>query len=152
MKTYKYLIGIVITIVAMFALAMCFPAVAQTTNDAGTALTNSTPLTNAPMVHPIDAAIKGYVTKFSYWKLMILPITGLLCFVVKKFISAIPNGLIPIIGPILGGLLDVLASKFGFWTSDPAAGAMMGALATWAHQVIVQVTEPKEPKEQPSGD
>lgn len=100
--------------------------------------------TNAVDVRPADTAIRDFLSSFSYWKLLIVPITGVVCFAVKHFAAKIPNKLIPIIGPIVGGVLDLVASKFGFWTSDPAAGAMMGALATWAHQLFAQMSESVE--------
>lgn len=83
-----------------------------------------------------DQQIADVVSKFSYWKTMIVPLTLILVAAIKKWVGFIPNKYLPWTGPIIGGLLDLLASKFGFWTGDVGAGAAMGGLATWAHQAL----------------
>jgi len=88
-----------------------------------------------------DESIRAVVEKFSYWKLLIVPITMILVQGVKKFVAFVPDKYLPWCGPIIGGLLDLVATKFGFWTGDGAAGAMMGGLATWAHQAVKQTAE-----------
>lgn len=100
-----------------------------------------------------DQQIADVVSKFSYWKTMIVPLTLILVAAIKKWVGFIPNKYLPWTGPIIGGLLDLLASKFGFWTGDVGAGAAMGGLATWAHQVlVVQPAAPAETTDVPAGD
>ncbi len=99
--------------------------------------------TNAPT--GIDATIASGVAKFSYWQTMLLPITLVIVMAVKKWVSFIPDKALPWVAPVIGGLLDMAAEKFGLWTGNPAIGAAMGGLATWAHQaLIVQPGEPSE--------
>lgn len=109
--------------------------------------TNTT--TNAPDIQPADEGVRDFVAQFNYWKLLLVPLTMVLCAGVKHLVSSIPNKWIPVIGPIVGGLLDLAASKFGFWTGDVGAGAIMGATATWAHQFLTRVPQPQNPVPEP---
>lgn len=86
-------------------------------------------------VSPIDEKITAAVAKFSYWQGMVLPFTMVLVYAIKKYVKLIPDKWLPVAAPIVGGLLDMAAQKFGLWTGSPAVGALMGTAATWAHQV-----------------
>lgn len=115
-----------IVILALFAL--CVGALAQVTTNA------------PPEIFDVDKKIAATVNKFSYWQGMLLPITLVLVAGIKKYVRLIPDRYLPIAAPIVGGLLDMAAQKFGFWTGNAAVGAAMGALATWAHQLWNQNT------------
>lgn len=125
-------------------LAFCFVAFA--------ALAQVTSTNLQPELTGADKTIADTVAKFSYWQGMLLPITMVLVYAVKKWVAFIPDKFLPWTAPIIGGLLDMAAQKFGLWTGNPAVGAAMGGLATWAHQVFNQMSEPKETTDVPAGD
>lgn len=110
-------------IVVLALFAFCIGALAQVTN-------------SPPGIADVDQKIADTISKFSYWKTLIVPLTLILVAAIKKWVAFIPDKWLPWTGPIIGGLLDLLASKFGFWTGDAGAGAAMGGLATWAHQAL----------------
>lgn len=95
--------------------------------------------TNDPALHPTDAKIASAVSKFSYWQGMLLPMTLVLVFAVKKWVKLIPDKYLPWTAPIIGGLLDMGAQKLGLWSGSVAVGSAMGALATWFHQAFNQL-------------
>lgn len=134
---YKTRIRLYLAIVAFCFVA--FAVFAQVT------ITNLQPeLTGA------DKAIADTVAKFSYWQGMLLPITMVLVAAIKKWVAFIPDKFLPWTAPIIGGLLDMTAQKFGLWTGNPAVGAAMGGLATWFHQAFKQLEFGKElPSEPP---
>ncbi len=105
------------------------------------------PSTNA--VHDVDTKITAAVAQFSYWQGMLLPITLVLVAAIKKWVTFIPDKALPWVAPVIGGLLDMAAEKFGLWTGNPAIGAAMGGLATWAHQALV--VQPQQPNENKAG-
>lgn len=92
--------------------------------------------TNPPALHAIDEKIAGAVTKFSYWQGMLLPLTLVLVAAIKKWVALVPDRWLPWAAPIIGGLLDMAAQKFGLWTGNSAVGLAIGGLATWAHQAL----------------
>lgn len=72
------------------------------------------------------------------WRFAIVPLTVLLVSGLKRVIPLIPPQLWPWITPVLGVLLDYAGSKFGAWTGSLEAGAILGGLAVWLHQLGTQ--------------
>lgn len=149
MKTstrFRYIIAVLMLVALCFSLAS--PLFAQPTG-------SGVPLpalsdTNAPIADA-DAKIIAVVHKFSYWQGMILPVTMALVWAIKKYVKLIPDKYLPWTAPIVGGLLDMLASKFGLWTGNAVVGAAMGAAATWAHQWFNQMKSGDVEEKQPTG-
>lgn len=112
-------------------------------------------VTNQPPVNPVDdEAVKGFIDSFTWLKLFIVPVTVVLVMALKKMIGAIPVQAWPWITPFLGTGIDYLASKVGLWTGSAEAGAIMGGLAVWFHQLLTQsknlATEGAKPSNPPS--
>lgn len=119
---------------ALLAIALCLPlaALAQTNISSDTV-----------SYADADQKIADTISKFNYWKFLIAPMTVVLVAAIKKWVKFVPDKVLPWTAPIIGGILDWAASKFGFWTGDAAAGVAMGGLATWFHQaILVQPSEP----------
>ncbi len=108
------------------------------------------PTTNS--VPTFDEKATKFVTlNFSYWQVLLVPICLVLTTLVKKYVALIPDNMLPFVAPILGGLLDMAATKFGLWSGNAAVGATMGALATWFHQAYSQnAPEPEDQEAPPS--
>lgn len=130
MKTKTLLFAAVLSAVAVVAFAQ-------------PDITNSVP---ADTMAPVDHTIRDAIAKFSYWQFLLVPLALILTMGVKKWVTFIPDKVLPWVAPVLGAALDQIAAKAGFWTSNPAVGATMGGLATWAHQAWTQTTETDTPK------
>ena len=68
-------------------------------------------------------------------KLMIVPVAATIIQGLKVWIPKIPGGVWPILAPVVGMLIDFLASKVGLWTGNVMVGLMFGGLATWFYQL-----------------
>lgn len=102
-------------------------------------LATNVPPADAPVIESSDEAIRAFLTKYSALKLFIVPIVTVLVMGLRRVISFIPDQVWPIVTPFIGVGLDYLASKTGLWTSSAEAGALMGGLATWFHQLGLQM-------------
>lgn len=76
----------------------------------------------------------------SQWQWLIVPLAGLLTALVKKYATQIPTKWLVLVAPLFGAILDTVATKVGLWESSGllttvGTGAVLGALATWVHQV-----------------
>ena len=87
-----------------------------------------------------EKAAAFFTLHFSYWQALLVPVCLVLTNLVKKYVAFIPDNALPFVAPVLGGLLDMAATKFGLWSGNVAVGATMGALATWFHQAYNQNT------------
>lgn len=97
-----------------------------------------------------DKATAWFAAHFSYWQTLLVPICLVLTTLVKKYVAFILDNLLPFVAPILGGLLDMAATKFGLWTGNGAVGATMGALATWFHQAYTQNLPESDGNDEPA--
>lgn len=125
-----------ILMVALLLLCVVAPVLAQT----------NTP----PDITSTDEGIRQALERFSWLKIFIVPITTVVVMGARLAIKAIPIQLWPWITPFLGAGLDYLGAKFGFWTTNPAAGAAMGGLAVWFHQLGAQTLNIAEEGPKPS--
>lgn len=99
-------------------------------------------------ISPADEQIRdSFTAMFSYWQGLLLPLTLVLVMAIKKRAGFIPDKYLPYVAPLVAGVLDFAAQKFGFWTGNPAIGVAMGGLATWFHQLV---TQPKKEEGSPS--
>jgi hypothetical protein len=97
-----------------------------------------------------DQAVQAFLAKFSWVKVFIVPAVTVLVMGLRKVISAIPVQVWPWVAPFLGAGLDYAGAKLGFWTSSLEAGAAMGGLAVWFHQLGVQTKDLVSEGPQPS--
>lgn len=107
-------------------------------------LATNVPPADSPVVESSDETIRAFLTKYSALKLFIVPVVTVLVMGLRKVITFIPDQIWPIVTPFIGVGLDYLASKTGLWTSSAEAGALMGGLATWFHQLGAQLRESKQ--------
>ncbi len=121
------------TWILLFLIGWAALAVAQVT-------TNVPPADN-PVVESSDEAIRSFLTKYSVVKLFMIPIVMLAIQGFRKAVTFVPDQMWPYITPFIGVGLDYAAAKAGFWTNSAEAGAIVGGLATWFHQVYAQSKE-----------
>lgn len=97
-----------------------------------------------------DAAAQAFFAKFSKWQLFLVPLVTTIVWGVKKLIPAIPPQVLPIVAPFVGVALDYVGSKFGFWSGNVAAGAVLGGLGTWFNEFQSQGRELVAPTDKPT--
>lgn len=98
--------------------------------------------TNGVDVLPADQKVRDFFLGLSAWQFLLAPVVGILMQGVKNGLKMISPKFIPWLGPLVGAVLDYAAAKAGFWTGNGSVGAMMGGLATWAHQAFTQPFDP----------
>ena len=105
-----------------------------TTVGAGFALaqTNTPPVVNGGL--PSLSMIPAWL------QVLITPITFGLIALVKNYLPKLPSFWLPIAAAVLGALVNSLSDLIGLWgtqglANSALAGAALGALATWLHQV-----------------
>lgn len=103
--------------------------------------------TNGVAITPADEKIADIFSKLSAWQFLLVPTVMALVQALKTWVPLIPSRFLPWVAPFIGAALDYAASKAGFWTSDPAIGALIGGAAVWAHQAF---TQPKGDGEAPA--
>lgn len=113
-------------------------------------LATNVPGAPGPEVTDGDAKVASYLTKFTWLKIFIVPTVTVLVMGLRKWISAIPIQVWPWVTPFLGAGLDYLGAKVGIWTNSLEAGAAMGGLAVWFHQLGTQTRELKNEGPSPS--
>lgn len=122
-------------LLAVWLSLICFGVLAQTNGIS----------TNAPADWTAtDESIRKTFSEYSAIKLFIVPIVTVLIMGFRKLVAIIPDQLWPYISPFLGVGIDYLASKTGLWTNSPGAGAALGALAVWLHQLGSQTLEARK--------
>jgi len=122
----------------------------------GLAQTNL-PLTNVPAPVPGTNAfgnpspvVSIPLSAIPTWlQLLITPITLALVAAVRKYLPQVKPAYMPFIVPFVGAGLNVLIDLVGVWgnqglISSAVAGAALGGLSTWLHQVGKQTTEIKQ--------
>lgn len=75
------------------------------------------------------------------WELLITPLTLILLSALRQVVPRIPGPVVVILAPAIGAGLDLLGSYSGAWESSGAAGAALGGLATWFHQLGKQTSQ-----------
>lgn len=86
----------------------------------------------------------------TWLQLLITPITLALVAAVRKYLPQIKPAYLPFIVPFVGAGLNVLTDLVGAWgnqglITSAVAGAALGGLSTWLHQLGKQGVEIKQP-------
>lgn len=97
-----------------------------------------------------DEKVKAFLTKYTWLKIFLVPLVTVIVMAAKQIISKIPIQVWPWVTPFIGVGLDYLGEKAGLWTGSMVAGAAMGGLATWFHQLGTQTREWKVEGSSPS--
>jgi hypothetical protein len=97
--------------------------------------------TNAYEITPKDEAIRDTLSKYSWVKVFIVPVTTVFVMLFRKFVGFIPDQMWPWLAPFIGVGIDFIAAKIGFWTGNVGVGLAMGAAGTWFHQIGSQTKE-----------
>lgn len=88
-----------------------------------------------------DAAATAWFARFSKWQLFLVPLVTVVVAAFKKAFTAIPSQAWPWLAPFVGVGLDYVGSKFGLWSGNAAAGAILGGLSTWFYEFTAQTKE-----------
>ncbi len=104
-----------------FLIACAFTALAQTNAPAGSAASSA-------------------MTGTGWLQLLITPATLVAAYGLRKLVPKIHREALPFIVPFLGAAISAATSQLGVWQSqgiavDSVAGAALGGLATWVHQL-----------------
>jgi hypothetical protein len=135
-------------VIAFFAVAGY--AVAQT----------NLPLTNAPLPgtnafgNPSPVVSIPLSAIPTWLQLLITPITLALVAAVRKYLPQIKPAYMPFIVPFVGAGLNALIDLIGVWgnqglITSAVAGAALGGLSTWLHQLGKQGVEIKQSDDTP---
>lgn len=144
MKLTNRWFGWLVMLILLCLLGLCMTTlVLAQTNDPGT----NAPPSNG--VLPIFQQLKPI-------EFLLIPAVTILIQALRKFIPAIPDKIWPWVAPLIGAILDFVASKAGWWTGNVAVGAMLGGLGTWFHQLdknsvnLLEKIMPPAPKPLPT--
>ena len=94
--------------------------------------------TNAP---PSGAVGLPSLAMIPLWlQVFITPLTLALVALIKKYLPQVPDGWLPVAAAVVGSVVDIVSDLIGLWGSQglansAMAGAALGALATWVHQL-----------------
>ncbi len=99
------------------------------------AQTNMPVLTNSVPVQVPPDSVSAFFTKMAPLQFVLVPIVTVSISVVRKYTTKIPEAVWPYASPFIGAGLDWLGTNFGLWSGNVAAGAMLGGLSTWFHQI-----------------
>lgn len=96
------------------------------------------PGTNVPPV--VNGGLPSLSSVPPWLQTLIIPLTFGLIAAIKKYLPKVSSGWYPFIVPFLGAGIDLLTNLFGLWGSQglvnsALAGAALGGLATWLHQL-----------------
>lgn len=106
----------------VIALFVCFGLYAQT---------NGVPTTGSlPSLASLPTWLQG----------LVVPATLVIASLLKKYVPRIPANALPFIVPFIGAGVDILLDLVGLWgnqglANSAIAGAALGGLATWLHQM-----------------
>lgn len=105
-----------------------------TTLGAGFALAQ----TNTPPV--VSGGLPSLSMIPAWLQVLITPITFGLIALAKNYLPKLPSFWLPIAAAFLGALVNSLSDLIGLWgtqglANSALAGAALGALATWLHQI-----------------
>lgn len=86
------------------------------------------------------ATAGGISVNASLLQLLVTPVTLVLVFAIRKYFVKIPSEWIPFVAPFLGAAISAASAQLGLWASngiavDATAGAALGGLSTWVHQM-----------------
>ena len=115
------------------------------------------PGTNVPPV--ISGGLPSLSTIPQWLQVLITPLTLVLVALVKKYFTNIPTTWLPLAAAVTGALVNSLSDLIGLWgsqglASSAIAGAALGGLATWLHQLgkqtgILPSSQPVAPPASP---
>jgi len=96
------------------------------------------PGTNVPPV--VNGGLPSLSAIPQWLQVLIMPLTLVLVALIKKYLPVVPSGLLPVAAALVGALVDLLSNLVGLWGSQglvnsALAGAALGGLATWLHQL-----------------
>jgi len=99
--------------------------------------------TNAPGTNAPPATGGGLpsLSMIPQWlQVLITPLTLVLVALVKKYVPRVPDTWLPLAAAVVGALVNSASDLIGLWGSQglvnsALAGAALGGLATWLHQL-----------------